>query len=92
MNGIDYSKLRSLTARKLIRALRKDGFNLDRQSGSHRQYLHPDGRRVTVSYHRSGDTFRPKILKIMIEDQAKMRPTDEPMSAKTSRKSYMDVA
>lgn len=46
MNGIDYSKLRSLTARKLISALRKDGFNFDRQSGSHRQYIHPDGRRA----------------------------------------------
>ena len=32
MSGIDYSKLRSLAARKLISALRKDGFNLDRKS------------------------------------------------------------
>lgn len=76
MNGIDYSKLRSLTARKIISALRKDGFRLDRKSGSHRQYLHSDSRRVTVSYHRSGDTFRPKILKIMIEDQAKWTEED----------------
>jgi predicted RNA binding protein YcfA (HicA-like mRNA interferase family) len=76
MNDIDYSKLRSLTARKLIRALRKDGFYLDRKSGSHRQYPHPDGRRVTVSFHRSGDTFRSKILKIMLEDQAKWAEED----------------
>jgi len=76
MNGIDYSKLRSLTARKLISALRKDGFNLDRKSGSHRQYLHPDGRRVTVSFHHPGDTFRQKILETMIEDQAKWTEQD----------------
>jgi len=76
MNRIDYSKLRSLTARKLIGALRKDGFYLDRKSGSHCQYLHPDGRRVTVSFHRSGDTFRPKILEIMLEDQAKWNEED----------------
>ncbi len=76
MNGIDYSKLCSLTARKLISAFRKDGFNFDRQSGSHRQYIHPDGRRVTVSFHRSGDTFRLKILKIMIENQAKWSEDD----------------
>jgi predicted RNA binding protein YcfA (HicA-like mRNA interferase family) len=76
MNNIDYSKLRSLTARKLISALRKDGFYLDRKSGSHRQYIHSDGRRVTVSFHRSGDTFRPKILKIMIENQAKWTGED----------------
>jgi len=76
MMGIDYSRLRSLTARKLIDALRRDGFDLDRKSGSHRQYLHPDGRRVTVSFHHSGETFRPKILKTMIEEQAKWTEDD----------------
>jgi len=76
MMEIDYSKLRSLTARKLIGALKRDGFNLDRKSGSHRQYLHSDGRRVTVSFHHSGDTFRPKILKTMIEEQAKWTEDD----------------
>jgi predicted RNA binding protein YcfA (HicA-like mRNA interferase family) len=76
MREIDYSKLRSLTARKLIRALRKERFKLDRTTGSHRQYLHPDGRRVTVSFHHSGDTFQLKILKIMIEDQAKWTEED----------------
>ena len=38
MKGIDYSKLRSLTAREIISALIKDGFYLDQQSGSHQQY------------------------------------------------------
>ena len=33
-------------------------------------YRHPDGRRVTVSCHRLSDTFRPKTLRTMIEDQA----------------------
>ena len=71
MKGIDYSKLRSLTAREIISALIKDGFYLDQQSGSHQQYQHQDGRRVTVSSHHSNDTFSPKILKSMIEKQAK---------------------
>ena len=71
MTSIDYSKLRGLTARKLITALNKDGFSLVRQSGSHQIYRHPDKRRVTVSFHKGDQTFRPKILKIMIEDQAK---------------------
>lgn len=70
--AIDYSKIRGLTARKLISALEKDGFYLDHQSGSHRIYRHPDGRRVTVSYHSGSQTFSPKILKSMIEKQAKM--------------------
>ena len=33
MNGIDYSKLRSLTAREIISALIRDGFDLNRTSG-----------------------------------------------------------
>ena len=71
MIGIDYSKIRSLTAGRIIRALKKDGFILDRKSGAHHQYRHPDKRRVTVSYHHSSDTFRFKTLKSMLEKQAK---------------------
>ena len=71
MSVFDYSKLRSLTAREIVSALVKDGFHLERQSGSHQQYCHHDGRRVTVSFHHSNDTFTPKILKSMIEKQAK---------------------
>jgi predicted RNA binding protein YcfA (HicA-like mRNA interferase family) len=68
--AIDYSQLRGLTARRLIRALRRDGFVFDRQTGSHQQYRHPDGRRVTVAFHSSSDTFKPGTLKTMIEEQA----------------------
>ncbi|MGH9788453.1 MAG: type II toxin-antitoxin system HicA family toxin [Candidatus Acidiferrales bacterium] len=42
----DYSRLRSATARHLLRALLADGFTLRRQKGSHRHFFHPDGRRV----------------------------------------------
>jgi len=73
---IDYSKLRSLTARQLIGALIKDGFSLDRQSGSHQQYFHPNGRRVTISFHHPGDTFTLKTLKSMIEKQARWNEDD----------------
>lgn len=76
MKGIDYSELRSLTAREIISTLIKDGFYLDRQSGSHQQYQHQDGRRVTVSFHHSNDTFSPKILRSMIEKQAKWTHQD----------------
>jgi len=69
--AINYGQLRSLTARDLLSALIRDGFVFDRQSGSHQHYYrHTDRRRVTVSFHRSGDTFPPKTLKHMIEDQA----------------------
>ncbi|HHT9132438.1 MAG TPA: type II toxin-antitoxin system HicA family toxin [Candidatus Tripitaka californicus] len=68
--AIEYGRLRSLTARELTSALTRDGFVLDRQSGSHQHYRHSDGRRVTVSFHRSGETFPLKTLKRIIADQA----------------------
>jgi len=52
---IDYSRLRGLTARELIAALIRDGFELRSQKGSHQHYRHPDGRRVTVSFHHLSD-------------------------------------
>ena len=71
MTEIDYSQLRSLTARGLAAALLRDGFVLARQTGSHRHYKHITGRRVTLSFHHSSDTFRPKTLRSMIEGQAR---------------------
>ena len=68
--SIDWSVLRSLTARELISALMRDGFSLRSQTGSHQRYRHTDGRRVTVSFHSPGETFPPKTLRRMIEDQA----------------------
>ena len=57
MSDIDYSRLRSLAARQLARALLEDGFVFANQRGSHHRYHHPDGRRVTVPFTRQGDTF-----------------------------------
>ena len=37
---------------------------------------HPDGRRVTVSFHRGSETFTPKTLKRIIEDQARWTEDD----------------
>jgi predicted RNA binding protein YcfA (HicA-like mRNA interferase family) len=74
---ISYARLRSLTARELISALLKDGFVFDRQAGAHQHYRDPaDRRRVTVSFHRSGETFKIKTLKSMIEDQARWTEED----------------
>jgi len=68
MSKIRHNKLRSLTAKRIISALLRDDFTLDRQQGSHQQYRHPDGRRVTVSFHRPSDTFPPKTLKHILSD------------------------
>jgi len=40
------------------------------------QFTHPDKRRVTVSYHHPGDTFRPGILKSIIQIQVKWTEED----------------
>ena len=61
--AVGYSRLKSLTDRRSINALIRDGFVLDRQTGAHRHYVHPDGRRVTVTFHHPGQTFAPKTLK-----------------------------
>jgi len=48
----------------------RDGFSFDRGSGSHQIYYHPDGRRVSVTFHAPGQTFTRKTLKSMIETEA----------------------
>jgi len=74
---IDFSKIRSLTAEQIIRALVADGFILRKsRGGSHRRYCHPDGRRVTVAFHGSGTTYVPKTLRSMIEEQAEWTAED----------------
>ena len=72
---VDYRPLHTITARQIISALLEDGFYLRTQRGSHQRYQHPDGRRVTVSFHRSSDTFPLKTLKSMI-DQTRWTEAD----------------
>ena len=69
--AIDFSKIRALTAGEIVRALQADGFHWRKgRGGSHRRYIHPDDRRVTVAYHGANTTFVPKTLRSMIEEQA----------------------
>jgi predicted RNA binding protein YcfA (HicA-like mRNA interferase family) len=44
-------KLPRLTPRKLVAALRRLGFFVDRQRGSHAILRHPDGRMTVVPLH-----------------------------------------
>ena len=74
--AIDYRLIRTVTAREIIRSLVQDGFYLRHQRGSHQRYQHVDGRRVTVSFHKNSDTFPPKTLKSIIEDQARWTEED----------------
>ncbi len=60
--------LKSLTGRRMVRALIRDGFRQVRQRGSHRYfYREQDDRLVEVVFHKESDTFSPKARKAMIE-------------------------
>ena len=60
-------KLPVVKASKLLRTLKKLGFYKYHQVGSHIQLKHPDGRRVTITYHPSKE-IRRGTLKGIIDD------------------------
>jgi predicted RNA binding protein YcfA (HicA-like mRNA interferase family) len=76
MSGIEWRRLRNLTAREITAALLRDGFVLYNQRGSHQRYRHDDGRRVTLTFRRPGDTFPLGTLRSMIELQARWSEND----------------
>ena len=47
-----FRRLRTVTARSLVRALEKDGFTYRRRKGSGRVYRSEDGRRVILTTMR----------------------------------------
>jgi predicted RNA binding protein YcfA (HicA-like mRNA interferase family) len=60
-------RLPQLTARELIAILRRHGFEIDRQSGSHAILIHANGRRVTVPVH-AGRTLGKGLLRSIMND------------------------
>jgi predicted RNA binding protein YcfA (HicA-like mRNA interferase family) len=60
-------KLPQLSARELIAILRRHGFDVDRQSGSHAILIHSDGRRVTVPIH-AGRRLGKGLLRAIMND------------------------
>ena len=62
------SRLPRVTAAEVIGVLESIGFELSRQSGSHKIYKNvEDGLRVTVLFH-SGKILHPKTLKSILDD------------------------
>ena len=59
---------RGVNARIFVRALLDDGFFDARTEGSHHRFKHPDGRAVTVAYHKLSDTFTIGTLQRMFHD------------------------
>lgn len=58
-------QLPTLRAEQLISALRKAGFQVVRQKGSHVRLKHAGGRVVTVSAHSGQDIGRGLLRKIL---------------------------
>jgi predicted RNA binding protein YcfA (HicA-like mRNA interferase family) len=60
--------IKNITAGQFKRALEQEGFSCKKRGKRTSIYRHPDGRRVKLDFHHSGDTFPPKTLKRMLTD------------------------
>ncbi len=58
---------RGITAGRFTKALRKDGFLLDRVAGSHHIFIHTDGRIVPVAFSKESQTFPFGTLRRMVK-------------------------
>ncbi|MGB9706490.1 MAG: type II toxin-antitoxin system HicA family toxin [Microgenomates group bacterium] len=45
------TKLPQIKPQRMIKALKRMGFEVKRKSGSHFRLIHPDGRKVTIAVH-----------------------------------------
>ena len=61
------TRLPSLTGKQVIAALKKAGFAVERQKGSHVFLRHQDGRTTVVPAH-SGETIGPGLLFKILRD------------------------
>ncbi len=62
------AKLPLLKAREAAKALKKLGFELKRQEGSHMFFEHPDGRTTVVPNHPGEEIDRGLLTKIIKHD------------------------
>ena len=61
------SALRNVSVRRLVSALERDGFMLQRSKGSHRIYTDAKGRLVIIAVHRSGATLPRDTLRNFLQ-------------------------
>ena len=61
------SSIPVLRPREVIAILATLGFREIRQRGSHKRFLHPDGRTTTVPVHGSRD-IHPDLLRLIVRD------------------------
>lgn len=63
------TRLHPIPARELCRKLKKLGFVMIRQRGSHSFWEHPDGRTTVVPIHKSEDIGRGLLRSILNDIQ-----------------------
>ena len=61
------TRIPSLTGKEIISLLKKAGFAVERQKGSHVFLKHADGRATVVPVH-SGETIGPGLLSKILRD------------------------
>lgn len=61
------SKLPALTGKAIVSLLKKQGFVVDRQRGSHVFLKHSDGRATVIPVH-AGETIGPGLLAKILRD------------------------
>lgn len=61
-------RLPSLTAAKVVRALKKAGFREDRQKGSHLILIHPTTKARTVVPVHPGKTLKRSLVRAIMAD------------------------
>ena len=61
------TRLPALTGKKVIKALRKSGFEVIRVRGSHHFLRHEDGRSTVVPVH-AGETIGPGLMSKTLRD------------------------
>ena len=61
------SKLAALTGKEVVSLLKKAGFVMQRQKGSHVFLRHPDGRATVIPIH-AGETISPGLLSKILKD------------------------
>ena len=61
------SKLAALTGKEVVSLLKKDGFVMQRQKGSHVFLRHPDGRATVIPIH-AGETIASGLLSKILKD------------------------
>lgn len=62
------SKLPQLNAKEMVKILKKLGFELKRQEGSHMFFEHQDGRTTVIPNHPGEDIDRGLLNKIIKHD------------------------